>query len=58
MTIEIIKDEPITDELRMYRMGFTRLSVMYILTKAKALNISPAQFIDELVNKEITAASK
>jgi len=57
MTIEI-KDEPIIDELRMYRMGFTRLSVMYILTKATALNISPAQFIDELVNKEISVDSK
>jgi len=58
MTTVIIKDEPITDELRMYRMGFTRLSVMYILTKAKALNVSPAQFIDELVNNEITAVPK
>ena len=58
MTIEIIKDEPISDELRMYRMGFTRLSVIYILVKAKALNISPAQFIDELVSKEITTVSK
>jgi len=58
MTTVIIKDEPITDELRMYRMGFTRLSVMYILTKAKALNISPAQFIDKLVSNEIAATSK
>ena len=58
MTTVIIKDEPITDELRMYRMGFTRLSVMYILTKAKALNISPAQLIDELVSNEIDVTSK
>ena len=54
----IIEDESITDELRMYRMGFTRLSVIYILVKAKALNIHPAQFIDELVSKEIADTSK
>jgi len=56
MITEILKDEPITDELRMYRMGFTRLSVMYILTKAKALNKSPFQIIHELVCKEIKNA--
>jgi hypothetical protein len=38
-------------------LGFTNLSVNYLLTKAAADHKSPAQIIDELVCKEIAAAS-
>ena len=40
-------------ELRL--MGLTKLSTDYLLTKADATRQTPAQIIDELVRKEITA---
>ncbi|MDR2483499.1 MAG: hypothetical protein LBD08_07720 [Treponema sp.] len=42
-------------ELRL--MGLTKLSTDYLLTKAAAASQTPAQIIDELVRKEIAAAS-
>jgi len=39
------------------RLGVTTKTVNYLLTKAKMDNKSPAQIIDELVGKEIAAAS-
>jgi hypothetical protein len=42
-------------ELRL--IGLTKLSTDYLLTKAAATSQTPAQLIDELVRKEITAAS-
>ncbi|MDR2481821.1 MAG: hypothetical protein LBD07_06005 [Spirochaetaceae bacterium] len=42
-------------ELRL--MGLTKLSVDYLLTKAEASRTTPARIIDELVRKEIAAAS-
>ena len=41
----------------MYHLGFSNMTVNYLLTKAKAVNKSPVQLIDELVGKEIAAAS-
>ena len=40
----------------MHNLGFTNLTVNYLLTKAAASNKSPAQILDELVCKEIAAA--
>jgi len=37
-------------------LGFTNLTVNYLLTKAMADHKSPARLIDELVRKEIAAA--
>ena len=37
--------------------GLQNMTVQYLLTKAKAANKSPIQIIDELVGKEIAAAS-
>ena len=37
--------------------GLSNVTVNYLLTKAKAANKSPVQIIDELVGKEIAAAS-
>jgi hypothetical protein len=42
-------------ELRL--MGFSKLSMDYLLTKAEATCQTPAQIIDDLVRKEIAAAS-
>jgi len=42
-------------ELRL--LGLKNMTVNYLLTKAMADRKSPAQLIDELVGKEITAAS-
>jgi hypothetical protein len=42
-------------ELR--QLGLAKTSTDYILTKAQAKCLSPAQVIDELVRKEIAAAS-
>ena len=36
-------------------LGFTNLTVNYLLTKAMADNKSPAQIIEELVCKEMTS---
>ena len=41
----------------MYHFGFSNITVNYLLTKSKAVNKSPVQLIDELVSKELTAAS-
>ncbi|MCL2473256.1 MAG: hypothetical protein FWF26_06220 [Treponema sp.] len=38
-------------------LGLTNLSVNYLITKAAADHKSPAQIIDELVCKELAAAS-
>ena len=38
-------------------LGLSNLTVNYLLTKAKAENKSPVQLIDELVSKELAAAS-
>jgi len=42
-------------ELRL--MGLSNMSVYYLLTKATADHKTPAQIIDELVGKEIAAAT-
>ena len=41
----------------MYHFGFSTITINYLLTKAKAMNKSPSQLIDELIGKEIAAAS-
>ena len=41
----------------MYHLGFSNMTVNYLLTKAKAVNKSPVQLIDELVGKEIAASA-
>ena len=40
----------------MRNLGFSNLSVNYLLTKASANHKSPAQILDELVCKEMSAA--
>ena len=40
----------------MRSLGFTNLTVNYLLAKAAATNKSPAQIIDELVYKDLAAA--
>lgn len=40
-------------ELRM--LGLNKLSTDYLLTKAKATHLSPAQIIDELVREKVSA---
>jgi hypothetical protein len=40
----------------MYHLGFSNMTVNYLLTKAMAVRKSPAQIIDELVSKELAAA--
>lgn len=42
-------------ELRL--MGLTKISMDYLLTRATATSQTPAQIIDALVRKELTAAS-
>ena len=37
--------------------GLSKISVNYLLTKAKAVNKSPIQLIDELVSREIAASA-
>ena len=37
-------------------LGFTNLTMNYLLTKAKADHKSPAQLVEEMVQKEIAAA--
>ena len=39
----------------MRSLGFTSLTVNYLLAKARALHKSPAQIIEELVRKEMAA---
>ena len=41
----------------LYHLGYSNMTVQYLLTKAKAVNKSPVQIIDELVGKEIAAAA-
>jgi hypothetical protein len=41
-------------ELRL--LGFTNLTVNYLMTKAMADHKTPAQLVDELVRKEMAAA--
>ena len=40
----------------MYHLGFSNITVNYLMTKAKAMNKSPVQLIDELVSREIAAS--
>ncbi|MDR0513132.1 MAG: hypothetical protein LBG93_08560 [Treponema sp.] len=40
----------------MRSLGFTSLTVNYLLTKATANRKSPAQIIEELIRKDMTAA--
>jgi len=40
----------------MYHLGFSNMTVNYLMTKVKAANKSPAQLIDELVGREIAAS--
>ena len=37
-------------------LGLSNMTVNYLLTKAKAVNKSPAQIIDELVGKELAVS--
>ena len=37
--------------------GLSKITINYLQTKAKAVNKSPVQIIDELVSKEIASAS-
>ena len=37
--------------------GLSNITVNYLLTRAKAVNKSPTQLIDELVNREICSLS-
>ena len=41
----------------MYHLGFSNITVNYLLTKAKIVHKSPAQIINELVGKEIAVSS-
>jgi len=41
----------------MLRFGYTNTTINYLVTKAAALHKTPAEIINELVNKEIAAAS-
>ena len=38
-------------------LGLNNTTINYLLTKAKAVNKSPVQLIDEMVGKEIAATS-
>ena len=38
-------------------LGLSNITVNYLMTKAKAVNKSPIQLIDEIVGKEIASAS-
>ena len=40
----------------MYHMGFSNITVNYLLTKAKADHKSPVQLINEIVGKEIAVS--
>jgi len=40
----------------MYHLGFSNMTINYLLTKARAANKSPVQLIDELISKEIASA--
>ena len=37
--------------------GLSNMTIQYLLTKAKAVNKSPVQIIDDLVSKELATAS-
>jgi len=41
----------------MHRLGLTNVTVTYLLTKATADHTSPGKIINEMVGKEIAAAS-
>jgi hypothetical protein len=41
----------------MYRMGFSNVTVNYLLVKAKAVHKSPVQILEEMVREKITAAA-
>ena len=40
----------------MYHLGFSNITINYLLAKARAANKSPVQLIDELISKEIASA--
>ena len=37
-------------------LGLKNMTIQYLLTKANAVNKTPAQIIDELIEKELVAA--
>ena len=39
----------------MYQLGYSNMTVNYLLTKAIATNKTPAQIVNELVSKELVA---
>jgi hypothetical protein len=41
----------------MRSLGFSNLTINYLVTKATALHKTPAQIVEELVNKEIAASA-
>jgi hypothetical protein len=44
-------------QLEMYRLGFTNMTVNYIMTKAEANHKSPIQIVNEIVSEKIAAAA-
>jgi len=41
----------------MYKFGFSNMTVNYLITKAKAVNKSPVQIIEEMVQEKAFAAT-
>ena len=41
----------------MYQLGYSNITVNYLLAKAKASNKTPAQIVNELVSKELVAVA-
>ena len=41
----------------MYQLGYSNMTVNYLLTKAIATNKTPAQIVNELVSKELVAVA-
>ena len=41
----------------MRHLGLQNMTINYLLTRAKAVNKSPAQIIDELVSEKVAAAT-
>ena len=40
----------------LYQLGFSKITVNYLMAKARTLNKSPAQLINEMVCKEIAVS--
>jgi hypothetical protein len=43
-------------QLEMYHLGFTNMSVNYIITKAEANHKSPIQIVNEIISEKIAAS--